>query len=237
MDKTAADPPPTSAAATALINEARTPPIPLPYQLRDMTFVSVGVTFAPSVIKAHLPANLVACDGASGGFFVALAREGHVLAPFGTGHVWFDLQGHDGSAGPGRYLARLVSSAARNGDPTAGLIQPGQSRITEGPDRTLAELDGTAGPAFRITVTQRRTWTASAGIDHAIAPCDAGQEPSRLIVTPWAADWCDAEPAGVDIHSSDWADFAPASLTWGAIGKSAAMTLGLSSPLARRGLR
>lgn len=218
--------------ASARIGGVHARQFPLPYQLRDMTFVAIGVTFAPSFIADHLPANLTPCDDSCGGFFVGLAREGHVLAPFGTGHIWFDLMGHDGSSGPGRYMVRLVSSSPRFGDSIAHRIRPGQSRITEGNLLTVAELDSATGPAFRIAVTQSRNWTASAGIDHAVAPCDAGTPASQLIVTPWAADWCDAEPCDVDIQATDWADFRPTSLRWAAIGKSAAMTLGLSAALA-----
>jgi hypothetical protein len=232
MNRAAIDPPHSSERPPGGIREAWTQQIPQPIQLRDMTFVSVGVTFAPSVIAAHLPANLTPCEDCSGGFFVGLAREGHAIAPFGTGHVWFDLQGHDGSSGPGRYLARLVSSSARAGDPTAGRVQPGQSRITESPGRTLAEVDGAEGPAFRVAVSQGRLWTSSAGIDHAIAPCGFDLAATRLIITPWAADWCDVEPSEVVVLSDEWADLAPLSLTWGAIGRSAAMTLGISAPLA-----
>lgn len=234
MDNAAQDLNNFSPPASRRVKEAPGRRIPVPFQLRDITFVAVGVTFAPSVIAAHLPANLTPCDDLCGGFFVGLAREGHVLAPFGTGHIWFDLRGHDGSNGPGRYLVRLVSSAARIGDPTAGRIQPGQSCITDGCKQTLGEVVLAAGAAFRIAVTSRSNWTACAGIDHAVAPCDAGQPASRLIVTPWAADWCDADPSVVDILAPDWADLEPTSLTWAAIGKSAAMTFGLSAPLAPR---
>ena len=204
---------------------------PVAYQMRAMSFVSIGATFRPEVVAAMLPRNLTACDGCSGGFLVALAREGHVLAPFSIGHVWFDVTGHDGTAGPGRYLPKHFGSSSGGVNAAGRASLSCCARITDCPDQVVAQLDRADAPALRLSVRSRSNWTSCAGIDYSITGGDIPRPATRLIITPWAAEWSDADPQTVEILSPEWADLRPVSLTWAAIGRQGAMTLGLSAPL------
>jgi len=205
--------------------------IPIPYQMRAMSFVSIGATFRTEVVAALLPRNLTASDGCTGGFLVALAREGHVLAPFSIGHVWFDVIGHDGSAGPGRYLPRLDGLNHGAAYPEGNAARSNRASITECPDRVMAHLDRGDAPTLRLSVRPISNWTTCAGIDHSITGGDLVWPEARLNVTPWAAEWSDADPLAVEILSPAMADLKPVDLTWASIGRQGAMTLGLSAPL------
>lgn len=214
------------------VGEASPPQVfPVLYQLRALSFVSVGATFRPEVVAGLLPPGLTAADGCTGGFLVALAREGYLLAPFSFGHVWFDVIGHDGSAGPGRYLPRQGGVAHALRSSKAAGAPASRASITESPDRLVAQLDRADSPAMRLTVSSSSNWTSCAGIDHAITGGDAAWPVTRLTVTPWAAEWSDADPIAVEVFAPEWADLRPVDLTWAAVGRQGAITLGLSAPL------
>lgn len=205
-------------------------PVLAPCQLRDLSFAAIGARFSPELVAASLPPNLKAPGDGSGGFLVALAREGHRLAPYSTGHIWFDVLGLDGTAGACRFLPRPFRATAR---PGKGKDRQRGARLCEGAEDLVASLNTLSGPAFRMTLRPKRNWGPNAGIDHSIADGAAGRPATRLTITPWACDWCDALPVSVEVLSPHWAALAPQSLTWAAVGRSAALTLGLASPLAR----
>ena len=208
-----------------------------PFQLRDMTFVTIAATFQPAIVRAALPPNMHPTDEFSGGFSVLLAREGYFVAPFSAAYVWFDVQDHDGDASPCRFLYRYFNSAQPGSTLADPRAEPGLSVISEGPDHVTASIGLPGQSALRLSVRPGLTAAPLAGIDHYLMDGDATQNSSRIAVIPWAADWCDAEPSAIDLMTPDLAPLAPERLLWGAFGKKCAVTLGLSATLDQAALR
>ena len=199
-----------------------------PFQQRDATLVSIGMTFSPDVVKAALPPNLKPIEGFRGGMMMTLARQGFMLAPFSSSYIWFDIQDHEGSSGPGRFICRSFGSHSADHGQLGLLACSLPLAIAESAHQVIVTLGNPQAPKLRALLRPANNWTPCAGVENCIFDGSPIHPALSISVVPWAAEWSDAAPERVEFLAPELADLTPLSLDWASIGKNAAMTLGLT---------
>ena len=204
-----------------------------PFQLREVSFVMVGATFRAEVVRAAVPPNLRACSESRGGFKVTVAEEGYRLAPFTSAYVWFDLEGEEPDAAPRRFIHRRFGTWPTADTEGEAVSNRWQVSIEFAADQITARFGDADMAENRLVVRPDRVSFPCAGVDHCIADGGPARGATRVSIIPWAAEWREAVPVQVELCARAWADVTPERLDWAAVGRHAAMTLGLDTALLR----
>lgn len=224
-------------ALTTAVPAAAADPLPAgPYQLSNVAFAMVGVTFDEAAVRAILPKNLEPADGFTGGFDFYVAPQGWGITPFSAGYIWVDIKGHDSSSNEGaRYFAgAFYSDKAHDWLAGLGLPIPAGRVVQTDADGVVTATVGPDGGATAATIAIKPDPAACqpmAGTHNYIGPPDANGMATWYTLVPYAMTFCNAEAVKVDIADPALAAFKPKQINWAGWSTDGAIVLGITEPL------
>jgi DNA-binding CsgD family transcriptional regulator len=203
---------------------------PPPWQMREMKFIMVGVSFDRSAVRRMLPPRFEPTPQSSGGFYLYDAPTGWGVPPYSAAVGWIDIEGYDCPHGA---KARHIFLAWYSDRGYRGFSRYGGSVYQEGHARhtvTDGIAEGFGGPighdwlrlAIRIKPSDPPT---TSGVQHYVS-----EHGGSVFIGPAAFSMhlFEAEPLAVELTvpaDHPFADLAPTSLLWAGYTSDAAVTI------------